>query len=73
MLYRNRVHTSRETHCVSSVKISRSMLFKETVAVCCMNNRQNTDAVGIMQIYNMLKEVAYTVIIGFQRIYVILV
>jgi hypothetical protein len=42
MIYKNSVHTSQETHNVSTTKTNRLMLFRETVAVCCENHMEHT-------------------------------
>jgi hypothetical protein len=39
----NPVRTSQETHYVSAIKLSRLMLFGETVAVYCENHTEHTD------------------------------
>jgi hypothetical protein len=40
--YINPVRTSQETHCVSTTKPKRLMLFRETVAVYCENHTEHT-------------------------------
>jgi hypothetical protein len=42
-LHKHSVRTSQETHCVSATKPNRSMLLKETVAVCCENRMKHSD------------------------------
>jgi hypothetical protein len=42
-IYKNSVHTSQETHHVSTTKSNRLMLFRETVAVYCENHMKHTD------------------------------
>jgi hypothetical protein len=43
MGYKNPVHTSQETHCVSATEPNRLMLFWETVAVYCENHMEDTN------------------------------
>jgi hypothetical protein len=42
-VYKNPVHTSKETHYVSATKPNRLMLFRETVAVYCDNHTEHTN------------------------------
>jgi hypothetical protein len=41
--------TTQETHHVSTTEPNRSMLFEETVAVCCENRTVHTDTVRTSQ------------------------
>jgi hypothetical protein len=43
------VHTSQETHYVSTTDTNRLMLFRETVAVHCENHTEHADAVHTSQ------------------------
>jgi hypothetical protein len=42
-MYKNSVRTSQETYHVSATKPSQLILFRETVAVYCENQTEQTD------------------------------
>jgi hypothetical protein len=45
----NSPRTSEETHYICATEPNRSMLFGETVAVCCENHTEHTDTARTSQ------------------------